>query len=95
MSNPFKDAYAAWEFLSEDGSRVLLHVVMLEIHGNMPVNYVKLKGLKRDALYEDGGTGKRYYGCALMEAGMPMPMVSGEYAACEVELIMVQEADAD
>ncbi len=74
---------------------MLLHVVMLEIHGNMPVNYVKLKGLKRDALYEDGGTGKRYYGCALMEAGMPMPMVSGEYAACEVELIMVQEADAD
>lgn len=95
LSNPFKDAYAAWEFISEDGGRVLLHVVMLENHGNMPVNYVKLKGLKRDALYEDGCTGKRYYGCALMEAGMPMPMMSGEYAACEVELIMVQEADAD
>ena len=34
LSDPFKDAYAAWMFVSKDRRTVLLHVVMLENHGN-------------------------------------------------------------
>lgn len=86
LSDPFQNACAAWQFISKDGDRVLLNVVMLEVHGNMPVTYVKLKGLHADMVYEDVDTGKRYYGSALMEAGMPMPMEPGEYLAWQVEL---------
>lgn len=86
LSDPFQDTYAAWQFTSKDKDRVLLNVVMLEVHGNMPVTYVKLRGLQGDMVYEDVDTGKRYYGSALMEAGMPMPMEPVEYLAWQVEL---------
>lgn len=86
LSNPFQDALAAWMFASEDGEQAFINVVMLEIHGNMTVNYVKLKGLRPDALYEDVETGRCYYGSALMEAGIPMPVKMGEYLAYQMEL---------
>ena len=81
LSNPFQDAYAAWMHVSEDKRQVLLHVVMLEIHGNMTVHYVRLKGLMPDAVYEDSENGLSYYGSALMEAGLPMPVELGENRA--------------
>ena len=58
---------------------------MLEIHGNMTVNYVRLKGLDPEAVYEDMATGKCYWGSALMEAGIPLPVEMGEYRAYQVE----------
>lgn len=86
LSNPLEDVYAAWMFVSKSGDRALLNVVILEIHGNMAVNYVKLRGLKKDAVYEDAATGKCYYGSALMEAGIPMPVRQEEYPAYQMEL---------
>lgn len=86
LSDPFQDTCAAWLFVSDDGARALLNVVMLEIHGNMTVSYVKLKGLCGDAVYEDTETGDCYYGSALMEAGMPMPVEMVEYPAYQIEL---------
>ncbi|MDE7273313.1 MAG: alpha-galactosidase [Lachnospiraceae bacterium] len=81
LSNPFEDEYAAWAFVSEDQKQVLLNVVMQENHGNMTVSYVRLKGLKPDAVYQDTETSAAYYGSALMEAGIPMPVQLGEYQA--------------
>lgn len=81
LSNPFQDAYAAWMHVSEDKKQVLLHVVMLENHGNMTVSYVRMKGLMPDAIYEDSESGHSYYGSALMEAGLPMPVELGENPA--------------
>lgn len=78
-------------FVSEDMERALVNVVMLEIHGNMTVNYVKLKGLEASALYEDLAAGKCYHGNALMEAGVPMPMEMGEYLAYQIELRRKQD----
>ena len=78
-------------FVSKDGSRALVSVVMLENHGNMPVTYVKLKGLKADALYEEAGSKKRFYGSALMEAGIVLPVERGEYLSYQIEFHMVAE----
>lgn len=86
LSNPFQDAYGAWMFVSEDGTLALVHVVMLEVHGNMIVNYVPMKGLISDAVYEDVDTGRCYYGSALMEAGIPMTADLGEYMAYQIVL---------
>jgi len=87
LSNPFKDAYAAWVFVSEGKERALLSVVMLETHGNMTVSYVKLKGLEPRAVYKDAESGRRYYGADLMEAGLPMPVEQKEYPSYQIELV--------
>jgi alpha-galactosidase len=86
LSDPFKDAFSAWQFTAEDGTHALVNVVMLEIHGNMLVNYVKLKDLLPDAVYEDSATGRCYSGSALMHAGLPLPIEMGEYHAYQIEL---------
>lgn len=83
LTSPYEDVYTAWEFVSEDGSEVLLNVVLQRTQANKPVGYVKLKGLKADAVYRDEGTGASYYGGALMEAGLPLPDMR-EYEAYQV-----------
>ena len=90
LSNPFAEEIGAWEFASEDGKEVLVNVVMLEIHGNMTVNYVKLKGLRAGQFYKDSRTGKIYPAEALMEVGIPMPLEFGEYKAYQIYLEMVE-----
>ena len=73
--------------MSKDRSRALLSVVMLEMHGNMTVSYVKLKGLDDTSVYRDTESGRCYYGADLMEAGLPMPVEQKEYPAYQIELI--------
>ena len=87
LSDPVKEEYAAWAFISEDQKEVQLNVVMQEIHGNMTVNYVKLQGLKCSVVYRDTETGKVYNGAALMEAGIPMPVEMGEFKAYQMHLV--------
>lgn len=86
LSDPAREEYAAWAFVSEDQKEVLLNVVLQEIHGNMTVNYVKLQGLKCSAIYRDTETGKIYNSAALMEAGIPMPVEMGEFKAYQMHL---------
>ncbi len=86
LSDPFRDAFGAWMFVSEDRSSALLSAVMLEIHGNMPVQYVRLKGLKPEAVYEDARSHQCYLGAALMNAGLHLPVRLEEYAAYQIEL---------
>lgn len=86
LSDPAREEYTAWAFVSEDQKEVLLNVVLQEIHGNMTVNYVKLQGLKCSAIYRDTETGKSYNGAALMEAGIPMPVEMGEFKAYQMHL---------
>lgn len=86
LSDPAREEYAAWAFVSEDQKEVLLNVVLQEIHGNMTVNYVKIQGLKCSAIYRDTETGKSYNGAALMEAGIPMPVEMGEFKAYQTHL---------
>ncbi len=81
LSNPYEDACAAWMFVSGDRKQILLHVVILENHGNMTVNYVRLKELLPDAVYEEAASGKCYCGSALMQAGIPIPVEMGDYRA--------------
>ena len=86
LTDPFRDVCAAWQINSRDTSRALVSVVMLEIHGNMPAAYLRLRGLEPEAVYEDAATGRRYSGSALMEAGLPLPLEMGEYLAYQMEL---------
>ena len=85
LSDPFQSPFAAWMIVSEDGRNALFNAAALEIHGNMPVHYVKLKGLNPETLYENTESGERYYGSSLMKGGIPVPMEMGEYGAVQIE----------
>ena len=92
LTNPFVSEAGAWEFVSEDQKEVLFQAVMLEIHGNMTVNYVRLKGLKRDCLYQEQTSGRVYAADALMETGIPLPTAFGEYQAYQYYFKEVEES---
>jgi alpha-galactosidase len=79
LSNPCEDPIAAWEMFAEDASEALISVVLLEVHGNMTVNYVRLRGLKKDCFYKDEATGIAYPANALMQIGLPVPVEMGAY----------------
>ncbi|MDO4307368.1 MAG: alpha-galactosidase [Eubacteriales bacterium] len=85
LHTPGKDTeMAAWNFTSEDQREVLLNVVSLDTHCNSPVTYIKCKGLKADGKYCREGSTRVYSGNALMEIGVPIPVVMGEYKAWQM-----------
>lgn len=84
LTDPYKEAAGAWEFLSEDGSEILAGAVMQEVHGNMTVTYIRFKGLPSGCLYQEQKSGRIYASDALMEAGIPLPEQSGEYRAYQM-----------
>ncbi|MDO4299176.1 MAG: alpha-galactosidase [Lachnospiraceae bacterium] len=91
LTNQFEGEVGAWAFVVEDKTEVLLNAVLLEIHGNMTVNYVKLQGLDTDAMYREKSSGKLYSGAAMMEAGVPLPVEFGEYRAYQMHFVRVDE----
>lgn len=87
LTDPFKSEICAWEIVGNSQEEVLLNVVMEEIHGNMTVNYVQLRGLDESALYKEQTTGRIYSGAALMHGGMPLPAEFGEYRAYQYHFV--------
>lgn len=79
---------AAWMFVSEDASEALIQVVKCNTHGNAPIQYIRCRGLDSAALYEMDG--EFYYGSMLMQAGIPLKVMTGEYKAYQVYLKKVK-----
>ena len=88
LSDPFSDEAAAWQYVSENRQEALLNVVLLEIHGNMPPVYVRLKGLKPGAVYKDVDSGICYPADILMEVGLPLLPGMQEYQSWQIHLVM-------
>ena len=78
---------AAWIFVAEDRSEALLNFVTLDTHCNSPELYIHCRGLDPLAQYRMEDSGLVVSGNALMDAGVPVPMVPGEYHAWQVHLI--------
>ncbi len=89
LTDPFVREVGAWEFLSEDASQVLVSAVMLEIHGNMTVNYIRLKGLPQGCMYQDQESKQIYASDALMETGLLLPVELGEYQSYQMHFVKV------
>ena len=69
--------YTAWSYVSKDQRKASLSVIYTDLHGNPKPVRVKLKGLKKDASYDVGGT--VYTGAALMRGGLLIPKPSCNY----------------
>ena len=88
LTNPQTENTGAWEFVSEDRREALVQAVSIRQHGNMTVDYIKIKGLKENAMYRETGSGKLFNSTALREAGFPMPAEFGEYRAYQWHFIL-------
>lgn len=93
LSDPFREEYGAWMIVDEEQQSALLSVVLLDIHGNMPVIYVKPAGLAAKKDYRDVSTGRIYSGAALMAYGLPIPLEFGEYQSRQILLEAVNDKE--
>lgn len=90
LHNPLTNhEFAAWEFTSEDKNECLLNIVTLTTHANAPVNYVKCKGLHPDKMYRNEKDNQIYNGNALMHAGLPIAIETGEYRGIQIHLMVI------
>jgi len=90
LSNPFEAEYGAWMSVDEGKKHAVVGAVLLNTHGNHPVFYIRLRGLAPERSYRDRKTGVLYSGAALMELGMPLTIVSGNYPSYQILLDAVE-----
>ena len=81
LTCPQTDDVGAWAFVSEDRSEALVQAVTLKQHANMPVNYIRIRGLEEGCMYREASTGRVYSSAALSDAGFPIPIAKGEHQA--------------
>ena len=92
LSDPFTDEIAAWMSVSEEQDHALVSVVRLMAEANQATVYVRLRGLKPDAVYLEEQSGRQYSGAAMMHAGIPLPPFTGEYEAYQFAFTELKEA---
>ncbi len=91
LTNPLKSHVAAWGFLSKDQKEAVFFAVVLDVHCNMPINYVRLSGLKSHALYINENDGVKYPSDVLMNTGLPLPRRKNDYNAYFWHLRMAED----
>ena len=92
LSDPFTDEIAAWMSVSGEQDHALVSVVRLMAEANQAAVYVRLRGLKPDAVYLEEQSGRQYSGAALMHAGIPLPPFTREYEAYQFAFTELKEA---
>lgn len=90
LSDPYKDAMAAWSFVSEDQSRALVQGVIYRAVPNALRRRLRLRGLDAKAHYRIHGEEQIYTGSALMAGGILLPKTSGDDVSFELSLELVQ-----
>lgn len=75
---------AAWAFVKNDRSEVLINIVKLNAEHNAAIEYIKLRGLDENAIYK--AENATYYGSQLMYSGLPVKIMHGEYKAYQIHL---------
>ncbi len=91
LSNPYRQTdYTAWMHVRKDQTKAVVSIVLTNREANAPIYYVKLKGLKKDAMYELKEDGRRFSGTALMKYGLPITWDLDEYEAVQYYLEQVK-----
>jgi len=79
LLNPFVGNEAAWLFISEDKTEVVVLYSQILSQPNPPLCSLRLKGLNPNFLYRDTKTGEVYGGDELMYAGIAIPQLKGDF----------------
>lgn len=83
------ESYAAWQYVSRDGSRAVLNLVITNPTANFVPVHVLPKGLLPDAVYSVGGEFE-CSGLTLMRGGYTFPRLSGDYPSLQIDIIRKQ-----
>lgn len=70
---------AQWNFVSNDGNDVIAFYFEILSQPASPVKIMKLKGLEKDALYQDIKSGEIYGGDELMYSGISIPLKKQDF----------------
>lgn len=90
LASPQGDSgFTAWQFVSGDKTRTLLNLVITHVRANAPDLWFKLRGLDPEKRYRLKEDGRIYSGSALMNAGISIPMIMGDYPAVQMVLTEV------
>ena len=90
LTSPQGDSgFTAWQFVSGDKTRTLLNLVITHVRANAPDLWFKLRGLDPEKRYRLEENGRIYSGSALMNAGISIPMIMGDYPAVQMVLTEV------
>ena len=86
LSDPFRNGpYTAWEHVSPDKKEALVSLVTGPFHGAPPFLTLYVKGLDPELCYQINGEGS-WPGDVLMQAGLPLPILLGDYWALQFHL---------
>lgn len=87
LSNPFETGnMTAWQHVTKDRRESLLSVVVTNLTCNGPQEYVRAKGLDADTMYSVNEGQYTLSGCALMNAGLPIPREVPEYSSFQFHM---------
>lgn len=78
LRNPFKDADAAWMFVSADARQAVVFYYKRLGYAQEPAQNLSLQGLDCTADYQTSD-GKIYGGDELMHVGLPLPALPGDF----------------
>lgn len=90
VSDPLRDNYAVWEFVSEDKSEVLVQGMIFQTEPNALQYVVRLRGLLPESSYRLEENGGVYSGSALMNGGILLPKAWGEYVPVEIHFLKTE-----
>ena len=79
----------SWQFVSPAMDESLVNLCAVNVGANTPFPYLKLKGLREDAVYQIEETGQCISGAALMYGGYCFELLSGNYPCVQLHLVMV------
>lgn len=87
LTNPHNcHGVAAWCFVSKDKKKVLVSIVLMDKEANDAQRYIKLKGLKPNAMYESDEYEYKLSGQLLMQMGIPVSGKLNEYESMQLML---------
>lgn len=90
LASPQGDSdYTAWQFVSGDKKKTLINLVITHVRANAPDLWFKLRGLDPEKHYRLEENGRICSGSALMNAGITIPMIMGDYPAVQMVLTEV------
>lgn len=92
IGDPFGTAgYDAWIFVAKDKGEALFTYVQTLSRPNVRSRRIRLKGLNPESWYRCSENGKTYSGAYLMQAGLRMPNLWGDFQSRQIYLNKMEE----
>lgn len=79
LADPFCNNFAAWMFVNTDKTQFVTTYIQVLSEPNGNSHRISLDGLEPSALYREEITGIQYHGDTLMNAGLSIPVQTGDF----------------